>query len=181
VVGNEGFWHRYQSAASKHRARQYAEGLYFSGSSQNLMVSSAAFETCGGFDAAYRTYGFEDRDLQLRIAQYGRIAWSADASVRHMDALSMVTVSGKMIEAGGPSAVLFARRHPEAYRQLGYAALDARTHRWMRLPARLLGYLIEPMARAVDRMIAMPILPYALKSSMVKILSALSFLVGTAR
>lgn len=182
VTGDgDGFWHRYQSAASKRRSRQHAAGITFSGSSQNLMVSRPAFESCGGFDNAYRTYGFEDRDLQLRLAHYGQIAWAPAAGVRHMDTLTLPLVCRKMIEAGGLAAVLFSLRYPHAYRALGYAALDTRQHRWLRLPAQLLDKIIGPMARIGDRLIRNPLVPYGLKSRLVKILSGISYLVGTAR
>lgn len=182
VTGNGGgFWHLYQAAASERRAKQHAAGIYFSGSSQNLMVLRTAFEACGGFDSTYRTYGFEDRDLQLGLARSGRIAWAATAGVRHMDDLTLSGVCVKMAEAGGNAAVLFSRRHPEAYRALGYSALDARWHWWLRLPARLFDKLIEPLARGTDRLIASPRLPYWLKSCLVKTLTGLSYLAGTSR
>jgi glycosyltransferase involved in cell wall biosynthesis len=182
VIGNgDGFWHRYQSAASERRARQHAAGINFSGSSQNLMVSRAAFDSCAGFDSTYRTYGFEDRDLQLRIGRTGRIAWAAGASVRHMDQLALPLVCQKMAEAGGAAAVLFSHRHPSAYRALGYAVLDTRQHPWLRLPARLLGRLMEPMARLGGRFVENPRVPYWLKSLIVKSLTGISYLVGTTR
>lgn len=182
VTGNGvGFWHRYQSAASDRRAQQHAAGMNFSGSSQNLMVSRAAFESCAGFDSTYRTYGFEDRDLQLRIAQSGRVAWAAGGSVRHMDPLALPLICRKMAEAGGAAAVLFSCRHPSAYRALGYAALDTRQHPWLRLPARLLGRLIEPMARLGGGLVENPYAPYWLKSLIVKSLTGISYLVGTRR
>jgi glycosyltransferase involved in cell wall biosynthesis len=176
-----GFWNYYQIAASKRRERQHATGIFFSGSSQNMMVLRKAFDACGGFDTAYCTYGFEDRDLQLRLSHSGRIAWVATAGVRHMDDLTLPLVCRKMAAAGGTSAVLFARRHPEAYRDLGYAALDARLHGWLRLPARLLNPLIEPLALCADRLIINSGLPCGLKSWIVKILTGLSYLVGTMR
>lgn len=182
VVGNGiGFWHRYQSAASERRSRQHASGLTYSGSSQNLMVSRAVFEACGGFDDSYRTYGFEDRDLQLKIARSGRIIWAAAAVVRHMDDLTLPLVCGKMTEAGGSAAVVFSHRYPEAYRALGYATLDTRQYRWLRLPARFLDRWVQPMARQGDRLVASPHVPYGLKSMVVKALTGLSYLVGTAR
>jgi glycosyltransferase involved in cell wall biosynthesis len=182
VVGNgDGFWHRYQSAASERRARQHLAGIQFSGSSQNLMVSRAAFEACGGFDNAFHTYGFEDRDLQIRLTCLGRIVWAAGAGVKHMDLLALPPVCRKMAEAGGSAALLFSHRHPGAYRSLGYAALDTRLHRWLRPLARWLDRLIEPMARLGDRLIASRYLPYWLKSLVVKSLTGISYLVGTTR
>lgn len=182
VTGDgNGFWHRYQSAASERRARQHAAGIHFSGSSQNMMVSRAAFEACDGFDDSYRTYGFEDRDLQIRLARYGRIVWAPAASVRHLDALTLPLVCQKMAEAAGPSAVLFSRNHPEAYRALGYAALDSRRHRWLRLSGRIFDKLLEPMARLGDRFLAFPFLPYGIKSLGVRMVTGISYLVGTVR
>jgi glycosyltransferase involved in cell wall biosynthesis len=181
VVGDGGFWHRYQSAASDRRARQHAAGLRITGSSQNLMVSASAFRACGGFDTAYRAYGFEDRDLQLRIAAHGSVCWAAKAVVRHMDSLSMVAVSGKLVEAGGTSARLFSTRHPQAYRDLGYAALDVRLHPWLRPPARVIEPLIPPLARFTDRLVRASVLPYRVKSWLVKGLSGASYLVGTLK
>jgi glycosyltransferase involved in cell wall biosynthesis len=176
-----GFWHDYQVAASKRRERQHAAGLCFSGSSQNLMVSRVAFETCGGFDDAFRTYGFEDRDVQIRVARFGRIVWAAAAGVKHMDDLTLPLVSRKMSEAGGRAALVFSQRHPAAYRALGYSALDTRLHRWQVIPAKLLQSVLEPIARIGEKIVANAIIPYPMKSLVVKVVTGISFLVGTIR
>lgn len=176
-----GFWHRYQSAASVRRARQHDEGAYFSGSSQNLMVLKAAFERCGGFDSAYRGYGFEDRDLLLRIGLFGDVRWASRAAVRHMDALELPAVCRKMAEAGRDTAPLFRARHPEAYRRLGHAAIDAGLHPWLRPLARVLGPLVLRTAPRINRWLAHDRLPYPLGAAVVKIASASSFLYGTSR
>lgn len=177
----DGFWHLYQLQASQRRSRQHASGMTFSGSSQNMMVSRRAFTACGGFDTAYRTYGFEDRELLLQIGRLGPVVWAETASVRHMDDLTLPTVCHKMIEAGGGASLLFSQRHPEAYQALGYSMLDVRRHRWLRAPALLVAPAIDPAARLADRLLASPLLPYRLKSGLVKILSALSYMVGTSR
>lgn len=176
----DGFWHRYQTEASDRRQRQFQQGISFSGSSQNLMVARAVFESCGGFDPAYTTYGFEDRDLLLRLATFGRVAW-AEARVMHMDALALASVCQKMTEAGGSAADLFARSHPDAYQSLGYARLDARRHFWLVLCARLAGWLIGSAARAVDRILDVDFVPYPIKKMLVKGLTAFSYVAGTAR
>lgn len=182
VVGDgTGFWHRYQTAASRRRAHQHRQGMTFSGSSQNMMIDARAFARCGGFDAGFHHYGFEDRDLLLRLGASGTIAWAPDAVVQHMDHLSLELVCRKMAEAGEKSAALFSSRHPDAYKALGYDALDARQHLWMQLPARLLGATTAPLSRWVDRLIAMAFVPYSLKALLVKGLTAMSYLTGTAR
>jgi glycosyltransferase involved in cell wall biosynthesis len=177
----DGFWDRYQHEASLRRERQHAAGNPYSGSSQNLAVRKAAFEQVGGFDGGYRHYGFEDRDLLLRLAALGCIAWTRDAVVRHLDALSLVQVSRKMAEAGEHSSPLFAARHPDAYRALGYARLDARGHPWLRLVARPLDAILAPLSRLLDGLLAGPALPYALKAMLVRLVTGASYLAGTAR
>lgn len=180
VVGSgEGFWHRYQTAASIRRHRQHSAGLLCSGSSQNLMVSRQAFSACGGFDLAYRTYGFEDRDILMRLSALGKVAWAEPAVVRHMDALSMAVVSRKLAEAGGEAGAIFSGRFPDAYRALGYGRLDARRHPWLRLPSRWAAAAAPRAAQAADALLDKPWLPYAIKLAMVRLVSAGSYLSGT--
>lgn len=182
VTGHDdGFWNRYQTGASERRARDHARGIRYSGSSQNLMVSRAAFLEQGGFDEAYLTYGFEDRDLQLRLAEAGNIVWAPEAVVRHMDNLNLGTVSRKMMEAGGSAAVLFSSRHPAAYKALGYAALDARLHPWLAPVALIFRDRIERLSEAADRALATRIVPYRIKSMIVRLVTALSYMVGAAK
>jgi glycosyltransferase involved in cell wall biosynthesis len=183
VMGSGGgdFWDRYQSAASERRAGQHAKGATFSGSSQNMMVDRTAFMRCGGFDTGFQHYGFEDRDLLLRLGRHGAVAWASRAAVRHMDELNLVTVCRKMGEAGEKSAALFRDRYPSAYRSLGYAALDVHQRRWLLGGAWLLEPVLEASARASDRIIRSRMVPYRLKFLLARILTAAGYLVGTAR
>jgi glycosyltransferase involved in cell wall biosynthesis len=176
-----GFWERYQREASWRRERQHQVGMQYAGSSQNLAVRKAAFDQVGGFDEGYRQYGFEDRDLLVRLAVLGRIAWTRDAVVRHLDALSLVQVSRKMAEAGEHSSPRFAALHPDAYRALGYARLDARRRPWLRLLARPLDAILVPLSRLLDGLLAEPALPYALKAMLVQLVTGASYLAGTSR
>lgn len=175
-----GFWDRYQRDASARRRAQHAEGNCFAGTTANLSVRADAFAQAGGFDEAYTGYGFEDRDLLLRIAALGRIAW-VDAPVRHMDTLRLATIRTKMIEAGGVPAMLFQARHPAAYAQLGYALLDARLHPLLRPLAPLASVLARGAAWLGDATINRGLMPYALGRHWVKATTALAFLAGTAR
>lgn len=180
VVGNgQGFWHRYQSTASRRRRRQHAAGLLCSGSSQNLMVRRSAFIDCGGFDLAYRSYGFEDRDILMRLSGQGRVAWAEAAVVRHMDTLSMAVVSRKLAEAGGESAIVFSGRYPDAYRALGYDRLDARRHPWLRWPSHWASAVAPRAALAIDALVDKPWLPYVIKRIAVRLVSAGSYLSGS--
>jgi glycosyltransferase involved in cell wall biosynthesis len=175
-----GFWDRYQADASARRAAQHRKGMAYSGTSSNLVVDAAAFAGCGGFDPAYRGYGFEDRDLLLKLVARGHVAWAPRARVRHMDALSLPVVCAKMAQAGA-TAALFASRHPDAYRALGYARLDVRARPWLRPWVAAAAPLVDALARAGERVLWSRYLPYAAKRTWVRLASALSFATGTAR
>lgn len=175
-----GFWERYQHQASLRRERQHASGCLGAGSSQNLAVARNVFMTAGGFDAAYHRYGFEDRDLLLRISRFGRVAWANDAMVVHTDVIRLADVVRKMREAGRHTSARFADTHADAYRVLGYASLDTGLHPWLRPVARICGPLAAPLAQACDYLIEKKLLPFTLAGASVKALSALAFMHGTA-
>jgi len=174
-----GFWTRYQEAASLRRERQHARGVVYSGSTQNFAVRRQAFMQLGGFDARYREYGFEDRDLLIRLSRLGDIGWSTDAVVRHLDELTLPDVLAKMQQSGGSSAALFSCDHPTAYRALGYAAIDSRLHRWLRPFEVVFGQLLS-CAKVVELMLDRPWMPYPVAKAIVKVLGALAFVRGSA-
>ncbi|HET6632010.1 MAG TPA: glycosyltransferase family A protein [Rhodanobacteraceae bacterium] len=180
VIGNgSGFWSRYQQVASARRRQLHSRGITYAGSTQNFAVRRSAFLSAGGFDTRYRDYGFEDRDLFVRLARIGEIGWCADATVRHLDELDLPSALEKMRLAAGDSAVLFSRDHPEAYRALGYAAIDARLHVWL----RPISALLKPLLRAappLDRQLKRGRMPFALAKATVKLLAALAFARGSA-
>ena len=176
-----GFWERYQREASQRRERQHREGMQYAGSSQNLAVRREAFVAVGGFDTGYRRYGFEDRDLLLRLATLGRIVWSSEAAVRHLDQFDLAQVSRKMAEAGALSSPRFAGAHPTAYRALGFARLDARQRRWLRAPGRVLDAALPPLTRGLDLLLQRGWIPYAVKAAAVRLVTGLSYLAGTSR
>lgn len=180
VVGTgQGFWHAFQVGSSTRRAALHERGVPCAGSTQNLMVRRDCFEAIGGFDEAYRAYGFEDRDLLIRLAALGPIAWANDAVIEHHDDLDLATVCRKMREGGAGSSRIFATRHPEAYRALGYAAVDAKLHparaRLAKAGAPLLPFLIATVSTVLEwRWI-----PFPLRSLAVRALNATSYLLGT--
>lgn len=180
VVGvGEGFWCRYQKAASNRRHRLHMAGETFAGTTQNLSVRAAEFHAIGGFAGGYREYGFEDRDLLIRLARRGTIGWCEGAVVRHHDRLTLPGVLVKMQMAGGSSALQFSRDHPDAYKKLGYSAIDVRAHGWLRAVAWAAKPILH-VAPIIDRMLGKPWVPYAVAATLVKLLSALAYLRGTA-
>ncbi len=177
----QGFWDRYQTTASSRRSRQHCSDMPYAGSSQNLAVQREVFETVGGFDVGYTHYGFEDRDLLLRLARQGTVAWSDGARVSHMDTLTLSGVASKLAEAGEYSSQRFMQHHPDAYLRLGYARIDARAHPVVAGLAPLLGWTSSRSAAAFDWLRCKAWLPYTLASGMVKAITAASYFAGTAR
>lgn len=177
VAGTNGFWDRYQRSASTRRAAQHVRGMSWSGSTQNFSVTREAFLQAGGFDPAYQRYGFEDRDLLIRLSAMGRIAWASNAVVQHIDTITLKNVARKMAEGARYSGEIFSARHPDAYRDLGYAAIDTRLHPWLRPIGRLPGSLALRCAGRLDRWL--DIVPYSLASAVVKATTALAYMHGS--
>lgn len=179
VRGHDGrFWSRYQDDVMTRRARGNAlQGTV--GSTANCCMKRQSYLAVGGFDRDYTGYGFEDRDLLLRLAAAGSIAWTPLAVVRHMDELSLQGVCRKVSQAGQGNAGLFSRRHPEAYRALGYARFDARGRPGLAFAGRAIAPVIPAAARVTDQLLEY--LPFPLGRLLVKVLSALAFLAGSSR
>ncbi|QNN45689.1 glycosyltransferase [Thermomonas brevis] len=177
---DEQFWSRYQYKASLRREHQHRTGSTFSGSSQNLAIRRDAFMAVGGFDTAYRKYGFEDRDLLIRLRQRGSIAWTPGEGVIHCDELRIQDVAKKMQEAASSTALKFSREHPSEYSVLGYSRIDSRLHPILRIAAPIGNMILPMMITATDFAINSR-LPYAIKAGMAKLCTAMSFLAGTTK
>ena len=181
VVGNgKGFWHAFQVRSATRRAAQHRGGMVCAGSTANLMVRREHFQAIGGFDAAFRAYGFEDRDLLIRLSGLGRIVWVEDAVIEHHDDLSLANVCRKMHEAGAEgSGRYFAKTHPAEYRALGYAAMDAKlcpVRGWI---ARLASPLYKPALTVASALLERRWLPLWLRITLVRGLNGYSYLLGT--
>ena len=176
----EGFWGRYQSTAGERRAKAARSGSVHGLTTANVMIRTEMFRTAGGFDPRYRHYGFEDRDFLLRLHRAGaQLRHAEDAAVIHAANLDLPGICRKMHECGWKSAPLFRNDHPEAYRELGYAAIDAALH-----PHR--AELLSPLARTVvaesariERWLNQGRLPYSLRAKVARIVTALAYLQGT--
>lgn len=178
---NDGFWHEYQatSAARRYRSAQ-RDGFALYGASGNFMIPRAAFVALGGFDEAYRGYGFEDRDLFLRIEADGyRVAWAGDARVIHRDTLSLRATCRKMVEAGGQPALRFRENHPLAYQKLGYGKLDARDHAWLRIIEPLTSLATCVLVPLLEGRLDRNPLPLPWRLTIVRMLVAASYVRGT--
>jgi glycosyltransferase involved in cell wall biosynthesis len=173
-----GFWNLYQKRVE--RRRRNIEGMA-TFTSANFMVARKAMRDVGGFDIAFRGYGFEDRELALRLQATGiKTIFNAEAGVSHEDTLDLSTVCAKMVDAGAGNSALFAERHPVAYRALGYAAADARLHPSLRAVHALCEPLRIPAIRHAERLLESRMIPFASRAALARALASLSFLHGTA-
>jgi GT2 family glycosyltransferase len=105
----------------------------------NLSVSRTTHLEIGGFDETFRLYGHEDYEFALRLVKAGvRLEFSPSAlASQHQDKDFPELARDAM--ARGRTAVLFARKHPEAVGSLKLGAFHAETRKWRLLRAVLLG------------------------------------------
>jgi GT2 family glycosyltransferase len=176
-----GFWGRYQAQAAARRAREAARSGDATGmTTANTMVRMDAFRGAGGFDPRYRHYGFEDRDLLLRLRRAGaRLRFNEAARVRHEGALELPGIARKLRACGRHSAPLFRAQHPDAYRRLGYAAVDALLHPVRGALLAPLAALLLPRVEAVERLLQREALPFALRAGLARLVTALAYGAGT--
>lgn len=174
--GND-FWGKYQACVAKRRRSLHSQGLEWIGSSANLAVRKGDFCAVNGFNEQYRGYGFEDRDMLLRLAVRGRIGLSNGSKVRHSAQLTMADIAVKLREAGQKTAPIFRQDHPDAYRKLGYSAIDCTIHPILRYIAKAALPLTNWATTRFDKFAA--ILPFPIAIVLVRIITALHFMRGT--
>jgi glycosyltransferase involved in cell wall biosynthesis len=177
--GRTGFWGQYQSRTIAKRIRSTDLHKAFFGTAANLMVRRDVFEAMGGFDRAYSAYGFEDRDLLVRLLASGDVLWTKSAIVDHRDCLHLAHIARKLCEAGRLSAPIFRERHPASYSQLGYATIDATLHPWLWPLGRTLGAWAATSAGRLEPVLHARWTPFLLRQALVKTVSALAFMHGT--
>ncbi|MET0329924.1 MAG: glycosyltransferase [Dyella sp.] len=181
VLGDgRGFWHAYQERAALRRTQRADQPIALQFTSANVMLRRDRFEAAGGFDERYRAYGFEDRALALRLQHdSATLVLSPRAQACHHDRLDLITVCTKMHAAARGNAAIFSHAFPEAYRQLGYAAIDARLHPWLRPLSSALEPLRERLIRWLDRRLETTALPFTVRAAAVRALVAASYLRGS--
>lgn len=179
VCNGTGFWPRYQTEISQKRLSKSTDASHQS--TENSMISTEAFLSVEGYDTNYIGYGFEDKDLLLRISKKGyRIKSSKNAVVEHSPIDSLYSVTHKIHESAATTASIFAKVHPTEYAKLSYGRIDARFHHGI---GGLLIYIsatfTTPIIRLSQYLILSPVTPYSAKKSAVKISCALAFMTGS--
>lgn len=178
AVGND-FWARYQRTAP--RLTGTAVPLHHF-SSANFAIPKRLFDEVGGFDAGYRYYGFEDRDLYARLLAKGyRFQFNAAAEAWHTDVLKLRRVWQKMRECGVGGARRFRQQHAREYRQSRYWWFDAREHRALRALSRVLSPALEASLDAAQTLLDQKWIPYRLRRALAQAYSAAAFMDGTAQ
>jgi len=111
-VNSMSFWGKYQNEVALRREKLFNEGELASFTTANCMMTRKCFIDIGGFDEGFTQYGFEDRDLLLRlINEQFDIRYCEDCSVEHKCDLSLSSVVGKLYKGGAYSSVLFIEKH----------------------------------------------------------------------
>lgn len=179
----QGFWTEYQNQVQQVRKHEFQSGNVTAFTTANCAFRRSILLEVDGFDECYRRYGFEDRDLLLRIKKKGaRIEPCWEAVVNHDSTLSLMVVCRKMTEAGHYSSARFWQVHPTYYCSSVYGKFDCRLHGF---PLKLLAIISEPLvpslARTGDWIIGFSRIPFRLKKLWVRAISGLAYLVGTYR
>ncbi len=95
---------------------------------QNAAVPRAAFLAVGGFDEAFRSYGFEDMEIAFRLEERARVRFHclpAPVPV-HVHHHTLAQLLAKRRECGRRSLRQLAERHPARLREMSlHHVLDA--------------------------------------------------------
>lgn len=178
----DNFWSRYQNNVVKRRTVAFKKGDKASHTTANLMLKRKVFETIGGFDESYGQYGFEDKDLLLRLVQQGyRTQSNEDTAIEHNPELSLRVIGNKMEMAGRHGSQLFKSRHAEYYKKGKFHLFDL-SDRWFNhiAPLVLKPFLIM-LIIGFDFFEKRNMMPYYLGSTVVKFVSGFSYALGTCR
>ena len=143
----DGFWARYTNSVTSERVRQQHDFGLMAYSTQNIAIRRVVFDELGGYSNDYSKYGFEDKDLLIRLERKSpRVTVRADIRVSHDDDFSLASVCGKAEESGRHSAPVFRQRFPDEYLKLAYARCDATLPGGLR-PLRFLSSVLKPLCR----------------------------------
>jgi glycosyltransferase involved in cell wall biosynthesis len=177
----EGFWQRFARRLADRRARAAAADDWLALTSCNLSLSRELFESVGGFHPGYRHYGFEDRDLLLRLQRAGAgLAFDAEARVIYDVDSRVVDLCDKQYSAGRYAALVFRERFPNAYQQMPYARVDVHTAGWpVRLASPALAGLAPLVAGWAERVVATWPVGDRARRFVVLVATALAYLRGT--
>jgi len=175
------FWAKYQNRVAKERAVMFKGGVKSSMTTQIFMVKRTDFVSVGGFDEGYH-FGFEDRDLFISLINTGaKISLVETAIVNHNDKISLISVCNKLYKSGATSSALFIKKHPDEYMRMAYSKADVRYSKvGLDLLVLTTKPILWPLVSMVDWALRKNLLPFFFAKNLVKYLSGLAYLHGTA-
>ena len=178
-----GFWATYAGLVSARRVAQAQRDGPWHMTTANFAVRRTLLTTLGGFSAEYRHYGFEDRDLLIRLARTGAaVVVDSAIVVNHREPASVREVCWKLHESGRHTARAFAARFPAEYRRSAYHRFDLSQRRGLaRIAAPLLGVL-SPLSQTLsDSVIRQSWAGFGLQAFSLRVASAFAYLQGTCQ
>lgn len=177
-----GFWARYQNRVADDRGEVLRHGVDVNAcTSANLLIRRTTFLATGGFDERYSKYGFEDRDLFLRLVKNGaKFGFSEHAVVFHEADLDLTSICRKMLTAGRYSSGVFRGAYPAAYRCTKYGKLDVREHSYMYSAAvKVIWSALRRMLNIARPSLEVHVIPFAMRMIIARGFSAVAFAYGT--
>ena len=177
----DGFWATYAGVVSARRVAQAARDGPWHMTTANFAARRTLLTKLGGFSAEYRHYGFEDRDLLIRLSRSGAaVVVDSEIVVLHREPSSVREVCWKLYESGRYTATAFAARFPEEYRRSAYRRFDLSQHH---LLARALSPLLAalcPLSQSLsDAAIEQHWMGFSSQAFALRVASALAYLQGT--
>jgi len=175
------FWGEYQNEVALRREELFYEGDLAAFTTANCMMTRKCFVEIGGFEEQYTQYGFEDRDLLLRlISKKLEIRYCRSSLVEHKCDLSLSLVARKLYKGGRYSSALFIEQHEAAYKKMHFVKADVEYSKGgLKLLAFLTKPLLWPMVNLLDRVLKSKLLPFKIAKKLVKYTSGLAYLQGT--
>lgn len=174
-------WGKYFQDVADRRESLFLDGDKGALTTANCLVSRDLFYQAGKYDERYLKYGFEDKDLILRLlAIYATPTYTKNAAVIHGDRLSLNEVCEKMYIAGRYTSSIFRQDHPLAYQKMSFQKADLRRKSGIiRLIARSLSQHRQFLLEVASTLNNLPF-PYKVKKLVIKYCSGLFFAFGSA-
>lgn len=179
-VPGDGFWAQYTNGVATERLESQDGLVVFS--TANFAIRRDLFEKLDGYSPEYFKYGFEDKDLLVRMERSRAVvALRPDIRVSHDDGLSLRAVCGKAEQSARYSAPVFRSRFPDVYGRLAYARCDATLDSALR-PFRLISAPLNVLARSLAAVaLALPFIGFRQRRLAVRVAICAAFFHGTAR
>lgn len=177
---SENFWDLLQKSAFRNRQNEFESGRHWAYTTQNVCIKRVLFLKSGGFDLAFDRYGFEDRDLFIRLIKMGaKPLYCHNANVIHDDKISLASVSRKMLDSGKYAARSFQSKHPAEYARTVYSKIDYGLNRKLILIDWILWPIARLAAQSRSDWLECRLIPFQLKSLVARAIYGMHYLHGT--